>query len=170
MMRHRIFVSLIMMLSTIFFYGCQTTENSLSFTTHTPLQKQILDDARMKLVIPDEAGAKLALRQVVAAAPLPGVTDEALLRLAIFSLQDENGSAIALLDRLNKEFPTSIWSRQGEPLRRYLAQLKTLKDRQRELATLKQLNLSLQKDNRELKQTLERLKTLDLELEQKIRR
>lgn len=169
-MQHRIFVSLILMTISIFFSGCQTLENSLSFTSHTPLQKQILDDARMKLALHDEAGARLGLQQVVAAAPLPGVTDEALFRLALFSLQEDTSSATMLLERLNREFPASAWNHQAEPLRRYLAQVRNLKERQHELATLKALNLSLHKDNRELKQTLERLKTLDLELEQRIRR
>lgn len=38
------------------------------------------------------------------------------------------------------------------------------------MKTLRDLNLSLSRDNRDLRQTIERLKNLDIELEQKIKR
>ena len=75
-----------------------------------------------------------------------------------------------LLERLKADFPRSIWTQQSAPLIAYLAGVKTLRDRQREVKTLKELNLSLSRDNREMRQSIERLKSLDLELEQKIKR
>jgi predicted transcriptional regulator len=100
--------------------------------------------------------------------PRSGVTDETLFRLSLLVLREEGSKgstrAVELLKRLKKEFPQSIWTRQAAPLEEYLT------DRQREVRTLKELNLSLSRDNREIRQSIERLKSLDLELEKKISR
>jgi len=121
-----------------------------------------------------ELGARELLERVVEAPPVKGITDEAFFRLALLNLRDEGekGSARAknLLDRLALEFPKSIWTRQAAPLAFYLEGIKSLRDKQREMKTLRDLNLSLNRDNRDLRQTLEKLKNLDLELEQKIKR
>jgi hypothetical protein len=114
------------------------------------------------------------LELVVAGPPRSGVTDEALFRLSLLYLRDEGGKGSVrtqeLLKRLLDEFPSSIWAHQGAPLAAYLTGVRTLKDRQREVRTLKELNLSLSRDNREMRQSIERLKSLDLELEKKIKR
>jgi hypothetical protein len=114
------------------------------------------------------------LELVVAGSPRSGVTDEALFRLSLLYLRDDVGKGTArtqeLLERLINEFPRSIWARQGAPLAAYLTGVRTLRDRQREVNTLKELNLSLSRDNREMRQSIERLKSLDLELEKKIKR
>jgi hypothetical protein len=121
-----------------------------------------------------EREARLLLERVVAAPPLKGVTDEALFRLALLNLREEGSKGIAraqaLLDHLRNEYPRSIWTYQAAPLISYLAATRNLRGYQRELKTLREQNLSLVRDNRDLRQTLERLKSLDLELEQKIRR
>ena len=121
-----------------------------------------------------EQEARDLLERVIGGPPRKGVTDEALFRLALLSLRDEGtkGSARTqeLLRRLSDEYPQSIWAYQGAPLAVYLAGVRTLKDRQREIRTLKELNLSLSRDNREMHQSMERLKSLDLELEKKIKR
>lgn len=121
-----------------------------------------------------EQDARDLLERVVDAAPIKGITDEAYFRLAVLHLRDEGvkGTARAkvLLARLANEFPKSIWTRQAEPLAQYLDGVKALRDRQREMKTLRDLNLSLSRDNRDLRQTLEKLKNLDLELEQNIKR
>jgi hypothetical protein len=92
----------------------------------------------------------------------------------VLYLRDEGSKGAAraqeLLDRLKNEFPRSLWAHQAAPLGVYLAGVKTLRDRQREVKTLKELNLSLSRDNREMRQSMERLKSLDLELELKIKR
>jgi hypothetical protein len=122
----------------------------------------------------NEQASRELFEQVVDGPSRSGVTDEALFRLSILSLQEEGSKgtarALELLERLNSEFPQSLWSKQVAPLRGYLAGVKTLKDRQREVKALKELNLSLSRDNREMRQSLERLKNLDLELEKKIKR
>jgi hypothetical protein len=121
-----------------------------------------------------EQEARDLLERVVAGSPISGVTDEALFRLSLFYLRDEGskGSArtLDLLERLTAEFPHSIWAYQGAPLAAYLTGVRVLRDRQREVRTLKELNLSLSRDNREMRQSIERLKSLDLELEKKITR
>jgi hypothetical protein len=121
-----------------------------------------------------EQEARDLLELVVAGPPRSGVTDEALFRLALLYLRDEGGKGTArsqdLLERLADDYPLSIWAHQGAPLASYLAGVRTLRDRQREVRTLKELNLSLSRDNREMRQSLERLKSLDLELEKKIKR
>jgi hypothetical protein len=119
-------------------------------------------------------GARDLLEMVCEAPPVTGVTDEALFRLALLHLGDDGSKggvrAQVLLERLRNEFPQSSWTHQAAPLASYLAGAKVLRDRQRELKTLRDLNLSLSHDNRELRQSLERLKQLDIELEQKIKR
>jgi hypothetical protein len=122
-----------------------------------------------------ESEARDLLEQVVSGPPRNGVSDEALFRLSLLYLRDDNGKGTAartqeLLDRLTEEFPASIWTYQGAPLSSYLTGIRMLRDRQREVRTLKELNYSLSRDNREMRQSLERLKSLDLELEKKIKR
>lgn len=71
---------------------------------------------------------------------------------------------------MKNEFPKSLWAHQAAPLGAYLAGVRALRDRQRDVNMLKQHNLSLSRDNREMRQSIERLKSLDLELEKKIKR
>lgn len=118
--------------------------------------------------------ARAALERVVEAPPFGGVTDEALFRLALLHIDDNGGKdstrTKSLLERLKSEYPKSIWTRQSAPLVAYLAGAGTVRDRDREIKTLRQLNLSLSRDNKELRQSIEQLKALDMELEQKNRR
>ncbi|MDD2309044.1 MAG: tetratricopeptide repeat protein [Desulfuromonadaceae bacterium] len=122
----------------------------------------------------NESGARDLLERVVDAPPLTGVTDEALFRLSLLSLRNEGGRgdshARELLDRLLSEFPGSIWAKQGAPLAAYLQEAFALRSGKRQIKNLRNQNLSLSRDNKELRQSMERLKQLDLELEQKIRR
>jgi len=121
-----------------------------------------------------EKEARDLLELVVAGPSRGGVTDEALFRLSLLYLRDEGGKGAErtqeMLERLIDEFPRSIWAYQSAPLAAYLTGVRTLRDRQREVKTLKELNLSLSRDNREMRQSIERLKSLDLELEKKIKR
>jgi hypothetical protein len=121
-----------------------------------------------------EQNARELLEEVVAGPQRSGITDEALFRLSLIYLRDEGGKgggrSQEYLDRLRADFPSSIWTHQSAPLSSYLAGVRSLRERQREVRTLKELNLSLSRDNREMRQSLERLKSLDLELENKIKR
>ncbi|MDD2540516.1 MAG: tetratricopeptide repeat protein [Desulfuromonadaceae bacterium] len=122
----------------------------------------------------NESGARDLFERVIDARPLKGVTDEALFRLALLNLRDSDGKgeprARALLNRLINEYPHSIWARQAAPLAAYLQEAFTLRMKQRELKELRNQNLSLSRDNKDLRLSIERLKQLDLQLEQKNRR
>jgi hypothetical protein len=122
----------------------------------------------------NEIAARDLFERTIDAPSLKGVTDEALFRLAILNLRDEGGKgelrARALLGRLIREFPASIWAAQALPLAAHLQEILALRGVQRELKNLRNQNLSLSHDNKELRQSIERLKQLDMELEQKIRR
>jgi len=122
----------------------------------------------------NESVARDLLVRVVSEPGLAGITDEALFRLALLNLRDENGKgerrATELIDRLQGEFPGSIWSRQAAPLAEYVQETVALRAMTRQLKALRNQNLSLSRDNKELRQSIERIKDLDLELEKKIRR
>ncbi|HEY3306844.1 MAG TPA: tetratricopeptide repeat protein [Desulfuromonadaceae bacterium] len=155
--------------------GCTLLGKQAPRTAGVPQQRLLLDQALEALGGNRMQQARELLEQITEAAPLAGVTDEALFRLALLYLGDEGtvkagARAEALLERLKKEFPNSPWSLQSKPLLSYMAGIKSLRDQRRQLKTLQDLNLSLGRENRELRQSLERLKQLDLELEQKIKR
>jgi hypothetical protein len=168
-------IALTLALMLAFSGGCSMLRSKpLSETSAAVEQERRFAGALQYLMQGKEREAQKLLEQVIAGQALPGVTDEALFRLALLNLRDESGKgdthAHALLVRLKKEYPRSIWTRQAAPLTAYLAGVGALRDSQRELKTLRERNLSLTRDNKELHQSLERLKNLDLELEQKIRR
>jgi hypothetical protein len=153
-----------------------------------------------------EREAQTLLEEVITGKPLPGMTDEALFRLAVLHLGDEDGNgdtqAHALLARLQKEYPDSNWTQQATPLITYLDEVdglrkarevlntrwvqsqSQLRESKHEVKTLLERNLSLVRDNKEvqernhslvrdnkeLQKRLDRLKDLDLEIEQKNRR
>ncbi len=149
-------------------------ENKPGRTAKTPDREQDFATALEYLRRGNEQQARAALERVVEAPPLGGVTDEALFRLALLHLDDESGRdtsrARSLLERLKSDYPKSLWTRQSAPLAAYLASAGNLRDRDREIRSLRQLNLTLTHDNKELRQSIDRLKSLDIELEQKIRR
>ena len=140
----------------------------------TSIEERNFAGALQYLRLGNEAAARDLLERVVDAPPLKGVTDEALFRLSLLNLRDDGGRgeprARALLNRLLSEFPASIWARQASPLAAYLQGAFTLRAGKRQVKELRNQNLSLNRDNKELRQTIERLKQLDMELEQKIRR
>jgi hypothetical protein len=176
MMPERI-ILLMLLLLPVLSGGCSalrgTSFPAAAGTSPVVEQESRFAGALQYLMQGKEREAQGLLEKVVAGQALPGVTDEALFRLALLQLRDEGGRgevhAHALLVRLKKEYPRSIWTRQAAPLTVYLAGVGTLRESQHELKTLRERNQSLSRDNRELRQSLERLKNLDLELEQKIR-
>jgi outer membrane protein assembly factor BamD (BamD/ComL family) len=137
-------------------------------------QERSLNEALDKLGTGNEQQARDLLEKVVNGVPSSGITDEALFRLALLNLKHDGGKGIqraqALLERLADKYPESIWTRQSAPLLNHLEEARVLRNRQRELKTLKEKNYSLDRDNKEMRQSLEQLKQLDLELEQKIKR
>lgn len=153
--------------------GCAGLEARMPRFLMLSEQERSLDKALEQLRAGNERQAREQLEKVLAGVPTAGVTDEALFRLALLGLKEDGGRGLqsqALLERLASTYPDSIWTRQSVPLLSHLAEVRVLRNRQRELKTLKESNLSLSRDNRELRQSLERLKQLDLELEQRIKR
>ncbi len=154
--------------------GCAAVKQPLPSAPVVSLQERSFAGALEHLKGGREQQARELLERVVALPPISGITDEALFRLALLSTRDETGKVAAqaqsLLERLESEFPFSAWTRQAAPLAAYLAGVRVPRDRQKELKNLRDHNLSLSRDNRELRQTIERLKLLDIELDQKIKR
>ena len=126
-----------------------------------------------------DVGEATTMLAAISAEPgVPGVTDEALFRLALLQLGAEAQtagppSARQTLERLQSDYPASPWSKQAAPL---LPLLVSASDALRANRDLKALNLSLRQEidkltleGNELRARLEKLKHLDLELEGKSR-
>jgi hypothetical protein len=137
----------------------------------------------------DTAGASRLLNAICSGSPIPGVTDEALFRLALLSLKPTperpaTRQGRLLLKRLKREYPSSPWTTQAAPLVQLINAADELRRQNRTLQRsgsepteeLKRQNKSLKATNdeltrqiNELNRNLEKLKHLDLELEQKNR-
>jgi hypothetical protein len=180
---HKQFIYIVVLALLPLLCGCSLLGwkvSAVSVATVDPLPPSISDQERRFagalefLRAGNELAARNLLERVVEDPSRSGVTDEALFRLSLLYLREEGSKGISrtleLLERLENEFPRSLWTHQAAPLGVYLAGVKTLRYRQREVKTLKELNYSLSRDNREMRQSIERLKALDLELEQKIKR
>lgn len=194
-------VALALLLLVAFGGGCGMMRGKPLPTVYAPIgqQERRFAEALQRLKGGKDREAQTLFEEVIAGQPLPGVTDEALFRLALLHLQDEDGEddaqARALLARLKKEYPRSIWTQQAAPLVAYLDRGGALRESQKalnaqwehsqsqlhesrrelkglreELKTLRERSHSLLHDNKELQNRLERLKDLDLELEQRIKR
>ena len=168
----RLTIFVIVLLPVLLVSGCGSLTKMTGFAPRT--EERNFAGALQYLLSGNESGAREFLERTVSAPSMAGVTDEALFRLALLNLRDEGGRgeprAKALLNRLIREFPTSIWARQAAPLAAHLQETLILRAGQHELKNLRNQNLSLSRDNKELRQSIERLKQLDMELEQKIRR
>lgn len=107
------------------------------------------------------------LRAISEETPVPGVTDEALFRLALLSLKPGTDKSLAqgehLLKRLRKDYPRSPWTAQAAPLIDLMEHSDELRSQNR---NLKAVNQSLTKEINELNKNIEQLKHLDVELEQ----
>lgn len=132
----------------------------------------------------DSPGAVELLKAISNASPAPGVTDEALFRLALLSLKPSAerpaaGQGRQLLKRLRKEYPESPWTAQAAPLSElfdateelrqlYRNQKAANRSLTREVSELKKNIEQLDKNLEQLNSNLRQLKRLDLELEQKV--
>ena len=135
-------------------------------------QTMQLEQARTLLRNGKDDQAKKLLKGITAGAQRPGVTDEALFHLGLVTLREESVTggyqqSRQILGRLAKEYPHSIWGVEAGTLNELLVgfwQSETSLDKiKRQLKTLKD-------SNKELRLNIEKLKTLDLELELKSRR
>ncbi|MHB8057633.1 MAG: outer membrane protein assembly factor BamD [Desulfuromonadaceae bacterium] len=111
-----------------------------------------------------ERQARELLERAIAVPTGDGLIDEALFRLALLHLRNNEGKgqarSLVLLERLKKEYPHSSWTYQSAPLTAYVVSHE--KEREK--------NILLSRENRELHQSIDRLKNLDFEMEKKIKR
>jgi hypothetical protein len=173
-------VAVVMVLLLALGGGCAVTKPPPSIKPPPPVvpviseQERSFAGALVYLKAGKEQQARELLERVVTLPAISGITDEALFRLALLSIREETGKvatrAQSLLEQLENDFPASVWTSQAAPLAAYLAGVRIPRDRQKEIKTLRDHNLSLSRDIRELRQTIERLKSLDMELDQRIKR
>lgn len=160
-MRHCILITILALALT----GC-TTLNKPGGIFYRSGQEMKLARAVTLLEQGKTSAAADLLAAVCAEPGVAGVTDEALFRLSLLRLvsgQEKNGALKAHheLERLRKEYPASSWTPLASTLTEYLASSDDLRQQNRKL---KELNLSLTKENQELHQSIEQLKNLELEL------
>jgi len=139
------------------------------FSTHRHAQARNLETAKKLLQENKVSAATDVLENISAAKGVPGVTDEALFRLAMLYLDGGQGKndiaqAQSTLEKLMKEYPTSSWKNHSDSLIDLIAVLN------RKIKSLKGENISLTKENKELRLNIEKLKILDIEQELKVKR
>ena len=145
--------------------GCATlTRPGGAF--YSSAQENKLDRAVTLLKQGKTSAAEGLLSAICSGPGVAGVTDEALFRLSLLHLgsgQEKNGATQALhnLERLRKEYPNSPWAPIAASMTEFLASADDLRQQGKKL---KELNLSLTKENKELRQSIDQLKTLELEL------
>lgn len=161
----------------LFLSGCASFPGLEGALQRSP-QSKSLARAQELLESGDRSGAVRELTAVTDARGVPGVTDEALFRLALLTVHpaaDTNGnlSALNLLKRLKREYPASRWTVQSGQLLELLAGAEEL---QRQVKSLKSQNQSLKSQNQalgseinELNRNINQLKQLDQELEKRRR-
>jgi len=162
----------IIMLAATLFSGCAATRKGESGGFMQRCSGSIkLAQAEEMLAKGDSTGAARTLGIICFGPDLPGVTDEALFRLALLSLKHvaekpsyEQGHQ--LLKRLKKDYPASPWALQASQLSELLNADDELRHQNK---SLKAANLSLASELKELNKNIEQLKHLDLELERTTR-
>jgi hypothetical protein len=144
--------------------GCASLRGGEGGVMHRYGQSRKLAAARDLLEAGDRSGAARELTAVTQGGDFPGVTDEALFRLALLGLHgpgEREGilHGLQLLRRLKKEYPSSPWTVQSAPLLELLGGVEELRRQ----------NRSLKNDVNELNRNIEQLKRLDQELEKRRR-
>lgn len=156
--------------------GCATTGISNKYSQD---QRRKLMLAQILLEDNKAAAAKDILTSLSNEPGVLGVTDEALFRLALLNLEagDQKiatGKAGRNLDKLIKFYPTSSWKSHAVTLKGLLDTYDGTADEKADLEktarSLKNSNQSLARELKDLRQDMEKLKNLELELEMKKKR
>jgi len=156
--------------------GCAMIQKSMESHQVRSARQEKLEQALRQIDLGNTERAIADLKSIAAAPGVAGITDEALFRLGLLSVpsdlnREELSNAVAYLERLQKEYPVSIWATQASSLTDFLSviprRIQATTELRRQIRTLKDLNLSLTRENKEMKLNIEKLKTLDLELEKK---
>lgn len=162
MQQHKKYCYILMLLTALLISGCVTLEQIKKSRTE---QEQYLTKGMQLLQDGNVNQARNQLERVVAAAPQANVTEEALFRLALLNINNEAAKGpsrtLELLERLKKEYPYSSWTHLSAPLLVYIPATRISYEKEREQ------NIILQRENRELRQSNERLKNLDIEMDKK---
>jgi hypothetical protein len=180
--------SIWLLLAVVNLAGCSGLQRFQSGVVQRFSSENRLSAAVQHLEQGKTADATMELEKIVNGPGVEGVTDEALFRLSLLLLRQSQDKEPAtatqqLLERLKKEYPNSQWARLALPLADHLVSEEELKRQYRnlrilnlslakdnkELQSLKSTNQTLLKENRDLHQSIERLKNLDIELEKKSR-
>lgn len=169
--RHSLFIIMVVCLS-----GCASLQKSLESQRQRSARQDKLAQAVSLIGKGNTEKASKLLAEIVAAPGIPGVTDEALFRLGLLSVppdleREEIANALKHLERLQRDYPVSPWANQAATLTDFLSgvprRIESTTELRRQIKTLKDLNLSLTRENKEMKLNIEKIKTLDLELEKK---
>jgi outer membrane protein assembly factor BamD (BamD/ComL family) len=162
----------ILLVMAVSIYGCaafQKNGKTFEFLFYAKSQADKLETARKLLRDDRVQSATQMLVSICSAKGVPGVTDEALFRLSLIYLdagqtKNDISQAQDTLEKLMRDYPTSSWSPHAAALVELIATLN------RKIKSLKGENLTLEKKNRELRLNIEKLKILDIEQDQKIKR
>jgi hypothetical protein len=151
---------IVLLLFIIYVNGCAVLKTGAGMHRELAKATALLDAG-------DRSGATVAFAAISDSSGVPGVTDEALFRLALLSLRpatekEGNAQILQLLKRLKKEYPSSRWTAQSGQLADMLAGVEELRRQNR---NLKNQNQSLGKEVNELNRNINQLKRLDQELE-----
>lgn len=165
-------MALLLALSLCAAAGCATSKKgeSAGFVERYSASRRLAQAVEM-LAKGDPTRAAKELNSICNGNGAPGVTDEALFRLALLSLKTGPekpafGQGHQLLKRLRKEYPNSPWTAQAAPLIELMHLAEQLGQQNK---SLKAANQSLTREVNELSKNIEQLKRLDLELEQRTR-
>ncbi|HOP41691.1 MAG TPA: hypothetical protein PLI53_11670 [Geobacteraceae bacterium] len=157
--------------------GCATISKT---DKHALEQQKKLTLAKMLLENNRPVATRKILNEISGAPTVAGVTDEALFRLALLDL--EAGKQKFATDKAEKNLNalltkfnvTSSWSSHAVTLKglfeAYDSAIQEKAELEKTVRSLKISNASLAKENSDLRQNLEKIKKLDLELEMKKKR
>lgn len=148
--------------------GCSTLNKMRSSLVSSYSAQQQLSSALKAMDQGKSAAAIKILEGIIKEPGVNGVTDEALFHLSLLKLsyEDDDGTLPSLryLERLQRDYRDSKRARQAKPLLELLKEFTAVKKQNR---NLKILNISLTKDNKDMHQSIERLKNLDMQLERR---
>lgn len=156
---------ILIFLILLFLNGCGST--LYNFRQHSKLSSAI-----ELLKQGEKDNSVMLLKEISNEKGVHGVTDEAMFMLALVYLDssyetEKFVNSKEVLERLQKEYPASIWALQSNPIIELIVNIKLARESKNGI--FQEVNY-LRRENKKLKLNIERLKTLDLELEQRPRR
>ncbi|NVN98505.1 MAG: hypothetical protein HXX17_04205 [Geobacteraceae bacterium] len=149
--------------------GCSTFNGPTSSIISRYEANRKLSSAIQEVERGRYSAAIAIFEEIIAEPGINGVTDEALFRVSLLKLlyeeKDGGVSSLRYLEMLRSYFPESSWTQQSKTLYEFVKGAVEAKKQNR---NLKIHNLSLTKDNKDLHQSIDRLKSLDMKLERKM--